>query len=213
MTEKLAALRLDYSLASLQEEDTFDNPLLQFQKWFNEAMASEIDDVNAMALATVDTEGKPHNRLVLLKGLENDQFIFFTNYESHKGRDLAVNPFAAATFYWVPLQRQLRIEGRVEKISFEASEAYFHQRPRASQLGAWASHQSAVSSHRGELEERYAALEKQYENQVIPCPPHWGGYAITPTYIEFWQGRSSRMHDRIAYTLRNGVWVKERLNP
>lgn len=213
MTEKLAALRLDYSLASLLEEDTFDSPFLQFQKWFNEAMASEIDDVNAMALATVDADGKPHNRLVLLKGMENEQFIFFTNYESHKGRDLQTNPHVAAAFYWVPLQRQVRIEGRATKISFEASEAYFHQRPRSSQLGAWASHQSAVSAHRGELEERYAALEKQYENQIIPCPPHWGGYAIEPSYIEFWQGRSSRMHDRIAYTLRNGAWVKERLNP
>jgi pyridoxamine 5'-phosphate oxidase len=213
MTDKLAALRLDYSLASLLEEDTFDSPYLQFQKWFNEAMASEIDDVNAMALATVDAAGKPHNRFVLLKGLEDERFIFFTNYDSHKGRDLTENPHAAATFYWVPLQRQLRIEGRVERISFEASEAYFHQRPRASQIGAWASQQSAVSTHRGELEERYAALEKQYENQTIPCPPHWGGFAILATYIEFWQGRSSRMHDRIAYTLRNGLWVKERLNP
>jgi pyridoxamine 5'-phosphate oxidase len=213
MTDQLAALRLDYRLASLQEEDTYDDPLLQFQKWFNEAMAAEIEDVNAMALASVDTDGKPHNRFVLLKGLEEGQFIFFTNYNSHKGTDLAANPHVAATFYWVPLQRQLRIEGHAEKISFEASEAYFHQRPRSSQLGAWASHQSEVTLHRNELEERYAALEKQYENQTIPCPPHWGGYAIKPTHLEFWQGRSSRMHDRIAYTLENGVWMKQRLNP
>lgn len=213
MTEKLAALRLDYRLASLLEEDTFDDPLLQFQKWFNEALTAEIDDVNAMAIATVDATGQPHNRFVLLKGLEDGRFVFFTNYDSHKGRDIAENPKVSATFYWVPLQRQLRIEGHASKISFEASEAYFHQRPRESQLGAWASHQSAVSTHRGELEERFAALEKQYENQPIPCPPHWGGYAIEPSYIEFWQGRSSRMHDRIAYSLRNGQWCKERLNP
>lgn len=213
MTEKLAALRLDYRLATLEENDTYDDPLLQFQKWFDEALAVEIEDVNAMALATVDAEGRPHNRFVLLKGLEEGRFIFFTNYNSHKGSDMQNNAHVAATFYWVPLQRQLRIEGQVEKISFEASEAYFHQRPRASQLGAWASHQSAVSAHRHELEERYAALEKEYENREIPCPPHWGGYAILPTNIEFWQGRSSRMHDRIAYTLRQGAWVKERLNP
>ncbi len=214
MTEKLAAIRQEYLLASLKEEDTFDDPILQFQKWFQEAIEAEIEDVNAMALATVDAEGKPHNRIVLLKGLELDRFVFFTNYLSHKGQEMSQNPYVAATIYWVELQRQVRIEGRVDKISAEDSAAYFQSRPVESQLGAWASHQSEVMKHRGELEQRFAELRARYMDSVIPCPPHWGGYAIKAERIEYWQGRANRMHDRILYErLHENDWRKLRLNP
>ena len=191
----IAAIRQEYLLASLTEEDTFDDPILQFQKWFKEAVNAEIEDVNAFSLATVDASHKPHNRIVLLKGLEDEQFVFFTNYHSHKGREMEQNAHVALNFYWVELQRQIRIEGLVSKISHKASEAYFHSRPVESQLGAWASHQSEVLEHRNELDERYAALKEKYEGQQVPCPPHWGGYAVAAHRVEFWQGRMSRMHE------------------
>jgi pyridoxamine 5'-phosphate oxidase len=210
----IAAIRQEYVLASLNEEETFDDPILQFQKWFQEAVNAEIDDVNAFSLATVDATGKPHNRIVLLKGLEDEQFVFFTNYHSHKGREIEMNPHVALNFYWVELQRQVRIEGQAQKISHHASEAYFHSRPVESQLGAWASHQSDVLKHRTDLDRRFEELKQKYEGQKVPCPPHWGGYAITAHRVEFWQGRMSRMHDRIAYERRaDQSWSRCRLNP
>ncbi len=213
-SSQLAAIRQEYLLASLNEEDTFDDPILQFQKWFQEALNAEIDDVNAFALATVDAQHRPHNRIVLLKGLEEEGFVFFTNYHSHKGRDIEANAHVAMNFFWVELQRQVRIEGRAKKISHQASEAYFHSRPVESQLGAWASHQSQTLRHREDLEQRYAELQKEYEGRTVPCPPHWGGYAIEADHIEFWQGRMSRMHDRIAYEKKDdGSWHRFRLNP
>lgn len=210
----IAAIRQEYLLASLTEEDTFDDPILQFQKWFKEAVNAGIDDVNAFSLATVDALHKPHNRIVLLKGLEEEEFVFFTNYHSHKGREIEQNPNVAMNFYWVELQRQVRIEGTIKKISAKASEEYFHSRPVESQLGAWASYQSEVLNHRGDLDQRFEALKQQYEGMEIPCPPHWGGYAITATRVEFWQGRMSRMHDRIAYEKQQDQsWSRCRLNP
>lgn len=214
INSQLAAIRQDYLLASLTEEDTFDDPILQFQKWFQEAVNAGIDDVNALALATVDAHHKPHNRIVLLKGIEQEQFVFFTNYNSHKGSDIASNPNVALTFYWVELQRQIRIEGIATKLPVEASEAYFHSRPAESQLGAWASHQSEVLHHRHDLEKRFELLQKEYDGKKIPCPPHWGGYQVLPSVIEFWQGRASRMHDRIFYSKQiDSNWKRVRLNP
>jgi pyridoxamine 5'-phosphate oxidase len=213
-SNELAAIRQEYLLASLTEEDTYEDPILQFQKWFKEAVESGIDDVNAMSLATVGSQNKPHNRIVLLKGLENEKFIFFTNYQSYKGREMEANPNVALNFYWVALQRQVRIEGTIAKISAEDSATYFHSRPIESQLGAWASHQSEPLFARQDLENRYTELQKQYEGKEIPCPPHWGGYEVSPILIEFWQGRLSRMHDRICYSkLSNESWIRTRLNP
>ena len=213
MSNTISAIRQEYLLASLQEEDTFDDPILQFQKWFQEAVDSAIDEVNAMTLATVDASHKPHARIVLLKGVEENQFIFFTNYHSHKGQQIDLNSSATLVFFWKELQRQVRIEGVIEKISEKESTNYFHSRPIESQIGAWASHQSALLEKREDLEARYVALTKKYENEMVPKPPHWGGYALKPTSIEFWQGRASRLHDRIYYEKQDSSWKKMRLNP
>lgn len=210
----IASIRQEYLRARLDEQDTFDDPVLQFQHWFQEALNAEIDDVNAFSLATVDADGRPHNRIVLLKGLEEGSFVFFTNYQSHKGREIAENHYVAMNFFWVELQRQVRVEGIARKLPHAESEAYFHSRPVESQIGAWASHQSDVLRHREDLEQRFAELSKQYEGQPVPCPPHWGGYAITPQRVEFWQGRLSRLHDRIVYERgQEGGWKRHRLNP
>lgn len=212
--KKLADIRQEYALASLRKSDLAINPITQFQTWFQEAVNAEINDVNAMTLATVDAGNKPHARIVLLKGVENNSFIFFTNYHSHKGYEMEIHPSVSLVFYWKELQRQIRIEGSVEKISEEYSIDYFHSRPVESQLGAWASHQSEVLANREELEERFTALKLHYQNQEIPKPDHWGGYAVKPAMIEFWQGRSSRLHDRFRYLLQeNNDWKIERLNP
>jgi Pyridoxamine 5'-phosphate oxidase (EC 1.4.3.5) len=192
----------------------YDDPLLQFQKWFTEALNAEIDDVNAMALATVDANQKPHCRIVLLKGLEQNKFVFYTNYESQKGKDIEINPHVALTFYWVALQRQIRIEGIVEKIESTASDKYFASRPFESQLGACASLQSQPLANRSELEQRFEDLKKRYLNNNVPRPTHWGGYAVNPSLIEFWQGRANRLHDRIVYNISdNNTWIRERLYP
>lgn len=213
-SNEIAAIRQEYLLASLNEEDTFDNPFLQFQKWFQEAVNAGIDDVNAFSLATVDAQQKPHNRIVLLKGLEDEKFIFFTNYNSQKGINIAHNPNVAINFYWVELQRQIRIEGTATKVSSSDSAKYFHSRPLESQLGAWASHQSEILLNRTDLESRFESLQQQYLDKTIPCPPHWGGYSINAAKIEFWQGRMSRMHDRIVYELQSERhWSRFRLNP
>ncbi len=210
----IASLRQDYSLAFLLETDVHPDPVEQFRLWFHEAVEAEIDDVNAMTLSTSDENAKPHSRIVLLKGLEENQFVFFTNYDSHKGKELSQNPHVSLVFYWKELQRQVRIEGMAEKIRAAESTLYYHSRPKESQIGAWASAQSEVLSGREELEARFKTLQEKYQDTEVPKPPHWGGYTVKPTLIEFWQGRSSRLHDRLCYSLQlGGQWEMKRLNP
>ncbi|MBA4197214.1 MAG: pyridoxamine 5'-phosphate oxidase [Chitinophaga sp.] len=212
MFSSIADIRKDYSLQTLTEADVASNPFTQFTKWWNEAIESKIEEVNAFTLATISKENKPSARIVLLKGYNENGFVFFTNYNSNKGNNLAVNPNAAMLFFWKELERQVRIEGTAEKISEKESEEYFHSRPIGSQIGAWASPQSKVIANRSILE----ANETQYKQQFgenVPKPPHWGGYIIKPVLFEFWQGRSSRLHDRIQYTSENNNWKIERLAP
>lgn len=210
---ELAALRENYTKGSLDVKDVETTPIEQFQEWFDEAVASQLLEPNAFLLSTVSNENKPSTRVLLLKGLDNG-FTFYTNYLSRKGTELAENPNACITFFWAELERQVRIEGLIEKVSDEDSDTYFHSRPRGSQIGAWVSNQSMVIEHREILEEREKHLIKKFGDQPIPRPPHWGGYRLVPNYIEFWQGRPSRLHDRIAYTLlANGEWKIDRLSP
>jgi pyridoxamine 5'-phosphate oxidase len=216
MLSSIADIRRDYMLKSFDESHAAANPFDQFKEWWEEATSAEIDEVNAMTLATVDSNGKPSARIVLLKGYTHDGFVFFTNYESAKGQELAANPNAAILFFWKELERQIRIEGTVEKISEADSDAYFYSRPAGSRIGAWVSPQSKVIPGRNFLEENYQRLMLQYpdENQV-PRPPHWGGYIVKPESFEFWQGRSSRLHDRLRFTKNNesSQWLRERLAP
>jgi pyridoxamine 5'-phosphate oxidase len=210
----LADLRKEYSLAGLSEKDAARDPFRQFDKWFQEAEAAKINEPNAAVLATTTKEGRPSARMVLLKGIDGRGFVFFTNYDSRKGRELEGNPRAAYLFPWVALERQVIVEGAVSKVAREESEAYFHSRPRASQLAAWASPQSSIISGRGALEEAMKATEKKYEGEEAPLPPHWGGFRIVPETVEFWQGRRSRLHDRLRYRRdAAGGWVIERLAP
>jgi len=214
MNNAIADIRKDYKLASLEEVDVAANPFDQFTRWWNEAVASQIDEVNAMTLATVNATGVPAARIVLLKGYNPDGFIFFTNYESDKGKNLAQNPHAALVFFWKELERQIRIEGTVEKVSAEESDRYFNSRPASSRIGAWASPQSAVIENRLVIEQNVERYSSIFANDSIERPDHWGGYSVKPTSIEFWQGRSSRLHDRIRYVLENSAsWKVERLAP
>jgi pyridoxamine 5'-phosphate oxidase len=222
MKIKIADLRQDYLLESLDVSDVNANPFLQFEKWFNEALKSEILEPNAMTLATVSSEGRPSARVVLLKGVEfhnpelqTEGFVFYTNYNSRKGLDMALNPHVALCFSWLDLQRQVRIEGIVSKVSDEISTEYFNSRPKSSRIGAWSSPQSQIVENRLFLEEKYAELTKKYENtEGVPRPKFWGGYIVKPTLVEFWQGRSSRLHDRIVYEkTESGAWKIERLAP
>jgi pyridoxamine 5'-phosphate oxidase len=213
VNHRIDSIRQDYTLATLNEEDIHPHPFTQFNHWFQQALNAEISEVNAMTLSTVDEACNPHARIVLLKGLEDDKFVFFTNYSSHKGQQIATNPKASLLFFWKELQRQVRVEGVLEKISEEASTAYFQSRPRESQIGAWASHQSEILNSRQILEDRFQSISKQYEEQDIPKPPHWGGYALVANKLEFWQGRASRLHDRLVYSLEQGKWAISRLNP
>jgi pyridoxamine 5'-phosphate oxidase len=212
-TPSIADLRLTYTRAQLTEADVDPDPMRQFQLWFEQALAADILEPNAMTLATATKDGIPSARIVLLKGVSDRGFVFFTNYESHKGQELAENPHAALVFLWKALERQVRIEGTVEKVSDAETVAYFHSRPRESQLGAWVSDQSQVIANREVLEQRLAELSQKYQNQEIPRPPHWGGYYLIPHTIEFWQGRPSRLHDRLRYRLDNHHWIIERLAP
>jgi len=210
----LADLRREYSLAGLTEKDVDPDPLSQFHKWFQEALAAQISEPNAMVLATVGADGWPSTRTVLLKSADANGFSFFTNYESRKGQDLAAHPRASVTFPWIALERQVNVEGTVSKLSREESEQYFKLRPRGSRLGAWASQQSRVISGRAVLEERLRQIEAQYPGEDVPMPPLWGGYSIMPARIEFWQGRPNRLHDRICYRrLTESAWQIERLSP
>ena len=213
MSLNLADIRLDYTRQGLALEDCAADPITQLEKWLHEAIHAGVDEPTAMNLATVDELGQPNARIVLLKGVEQGALQFFTNYASRKGQCLAQQPLAALTFFWPQLERQIRLEGRVSRLASEVSDAYFGSRPYASQIGAWASQQSQVIDHTKTLQERVQQLQTQYPNQV-PRPPHWGGYGLVPHYIEFWQGRPSRLHDRIAYELsHDGQWLISRLQP
>lgn len=214
MTSKIADLRKNYTHGGLSETEADPNPFKQFQIWFEQAVSADLPEPNAMTLATATEEGKPSARIVLLKGFDEQGFVFYTNYNSQKGQQLAANPFASLVFWFAELERQIRIDGSVEKVSTEESEAYFVSRPIGSKLGAWASPQSEVISSRSILENKIAELEQRYKKQTIPKPPHWGGYRLIPTEIEFWQGRPNRLHDRLRYRQQsNETWVRERLAP
>lgn len=213
MTPSLADLRKDYTLAGLTEVDAGEEPILLFRKWFDQALAAGLPEPNAMTLATVRQDGQPSGRVVLLKHLDDHGFTFFTNYDSSKGAELQANPKAALVFLWHQFERQVRVEGVIERVSENESDEYFRVRPLGSRLGAWASPQSAVIPDRGFLEAQHAALMSKYPDGDVPRPPHWGGYRLVPTVIEFWQGRPSRLHDRIRFRLVDSAWVRERLAP
>jgi len=212
LSSAVADLRKSYERAELSEDASYTDPLRQFDQWLNEAVASQIPEPNAMTLATVGADLRPSTRVVLIKGYDERGIVWFTNYDSRKGRQLAGNPFAALQFHWVELERVVRIEGTVEKVSDEESDAYFASRPLDSRIGAWASPQSQVISGRGVL----VANAARYGAQFLlnpPRPPHWGGYRLKPEQWEFWQGRKSRLHDRLHYRLEAGAWLRERLAP
>jgi pyridoxamine 5'-phosphate oxidase len=209
----LAELRQNYSMGGLSESEAGGDPFALFRMWFEQAMAAGVAEPNAFVLATADESGSPSARLVLLKALDDRGFTFFTNYDSRKGREMDANPRAAMVFPWHALERQVRIEGAVEKVTAAESDDYFANRPLGSRLGAWASAQSTLIPDREFLERRHAELMAQYPDGNVPRPEHWGGYRVLPACIEFWQGRPSRLHDRILFTLRDGRWVKNRLSP
>ena len=209
---KLADLRTDYKLASLDESDVAASPFTQFDKWFGEVTKAELPEPNAMTLATCDASGRPSARVVLIKEYDERGMVFFTNYQSHKGQDLAANNRAALLFFWPELERQVRIEGRVEMVSAADSDTYYKSRPLLSRIGAWSSPQSNVLPSRTALEARFAAFSAEH-GENPPRPAHWGGYRVVPSFFEFWQGRRSRLHDRICYRLSGGTWNIERLAP
>lgn len=214
MQASIADIRKDYQLQSLSEKDVMGNPIDQFEKWWNEATKSNLDEVNAMTLATSSADGTPGARIVLLKGFDHKGFVFFTNYESAKGRQMQENPKATLVFFWRELQRQVIISGAVEKVSATESDEYFNSRPRGSRIGAWTSPQSTIIENREWLEAREMQMEKKFENHEISRPPHWGGFRVRPASIEFWQGRASRLHDRIQYLIDgDSQWIIKRLAP
>ena len=214
LTSSIADLRKDYQHHSLSEKDVAKHPIRQFDRWWTEAVNSKIDEVNAMTLATASSDGLPSARIVLLKGYSDEGFVFFTNYNSFKAKQLEENPRACLVFFWKELERQVRITGLIGKVSEDESDAYFNSRPESSRIGAWASPQSQVIKDRESLESREIELSVAFSGKNIPRPLHWGGYRVKPVTIEFWQGRPSRLHDRIQYTLEdNGEWKIERLAP
>ncbi len=204
--------RTEYRQGRLDETSVADDPLAQFRLWYQAAVEASVPEPNAMTLATA-SEGRPSARIVLLKGVDDRGFVFFTDYRSQKGSELEGNPQAALVFFWQPLERQVRVTGSVAKVARAESEAYFDSRPAGSKLGAWTSHQSSVISDRAVLERAFAETEARLRQQVLECPPHWGGYRVIPAEVEFWQGRPSRLHDRIRYRLDAGHWVRHRLSP
>ena len=214
MVKNISDIRRDYSHKSLSEKDVNENPITQFSNWWDEAVHSKIDEVNAMTLATASQDGLPAARIVLLKGFSEQGFVFFTNYESYKGLQLAENPKACLVFFWKELERQVRVTGIVVKASAKESDEYFNSRPEASRIGAWASPQSRTIENRHWIDEKFNELVNKMKGTDIQRPPHWGGYIVKPVEIEFWQGRPSRLHDRIQYSLdENGKWKIERLAP
>ncbi|SEN41615.1 pyridoxamine 5'-phosphate oxidase [Mucilaginibacter sp. cycad4] len=212
--QEIQNLRQDYSASTLSENSTKGDPIKQFEQWFNEALEAKLHEPNAMTLSTATINGKPSARIVLLKGFHTGGFIFFTNYLSRKGKEIAKNPQGALTFFWGGLERQVRIEGTIEKVSKEESEKYFHSRPKGSQVGAVVSPQSQEIESRELLEQKWNELEAEYADKEVPKPSYWGGYILNPQLVEFWQGRPSRMHDRILYKKTDKkTWKKVRLAP
>ncbi|MBO0935741.1 pyridoxamine 5'-phosphate oxidase [Fibrella sp. HMF5335] len=213
MTSEIADLRKEYTLNGLDKSDVLPNPITQFQQWFDAALAAGVHEPNAMHLATLGPNGQPSGRIVLVKGVDERGFSFYTNYESQKGEELISHPLAALTFFWPELERQVRLEGVVEKVSADESDTYFNSRPRGSQIGAWVSQQSGVIASRDILTNRQHELETQFADKPVPRPPHWGGFRLVPNSVEFWQGRPSRLHDRLRYRKDGEAWVIERLAP
>lgn len=212
--DKIADIRKEYTKASLDITSVNENPVLQFEKWFDEALQSNALEPSAMTLATISANGKPSARIVLLKGITHGRFYFYTNYQSQKGQELENNPACALTFFWPELERQVRISGIAERTTAQESDQYFQSRPRGSQVGAWASPQSVVIKDREILEQRVKGIEEKYKNdKALPRPKQWGGFAVLPFEIEFWQGRASRLHDRILYTSIDSKWTINRLAP
>lgn len=209
----LADLRRDYGLSGLLEKDLAADPYRQFDKWFQEAEAAKLPEPNAMVCSLSTRDGRPSSRIVLLKAFDSRGFVFFTNYESRKGRELGENPRASLLFPWFPLERQVIVEGSVAKVAREEADAYFHSRPRANQLSAWASQQSSIVTGRPQLEDALRKVEEKYAGKEVPMPPYWGGYRVVPETVEFWQGRRSRLHDRLRYRRDREEWVIERLSP
>ncbi len=210
---KLLALQTTFATRPFGEAETASNPFEQFQQWFDEALEAEVAEANAMVLATAGLDAQPSARVVLLRNMDDRGFVFFTNYGSHKGSDIAENPKAELLFYWQALGRQVRISGSVERVTREESTEYFETRPLASRVGAWASKQSSILQSRAELDRRVHEYEQKFADGVVPIPDYWGGYRVLPQRVEFWQGRESRLHDRIRYRLEDGQWMKERLSP
>lgn len=211
--QDIEQIRRDFAKEELNESTIAENPIRQFSAWFEQALSADLLDPNAMTLSTVNKEGIPSSRIVLLKGVDEQGFRFYTNYKSRKGTELAENPHTALCFYWAALERQVRIEGKVQKLSRDQSEVYFHKRPRLSQLGAWASQQSSKVASRQELESRFDEVKERFEGKEVPLPDFWGGYRLIPDRIEFWQGRRGRLHDRICYKRKNDDWEVFRLSP
>jgi pyridoxamine 5'-phosphate oxidase len=211
--DHISRLRKEYSRAGLDESDAALDPIQQFRVWFDDALAANLHEPNAMTIATATPEGRPSARIVLIKGFDERGFVFYTNYGGRKARELEENPHCALVFYWGELERQVRVEGRVSRVSEKESDAYFASRPRGSQLGAWASEQSRSVANRRALERRLRELEREYEGREVPRPPFWGGYRVEPDVIEFWQGRENRLHDRLLYSRSAEGWRVERLQP
>jgi pyridoxamine 5'-phosphate oxidase len=213
INKHIHSLRKDYVLHSLEEKNLSPSPVVQFHEWMDYAIQAGVPEANAVHLSTVSSEGRPSSRIVLLREFSEEGLVFYTNYQSRKGSHISENPYVAVTLFWPELERQVRVEGRAEKIDESKSDSYFHSRPLESRLGAWASRQSQTLESREQLEKTMLEVQQRYEGTEIPRPAHWGGYLIRPDYFEFWQGRANRLHDRISYTLENGSWRISRLFP